>query len=99
MRRIVAWNRFEQVIRSVGVDWFMGLLAFIPRCGKESVPETWHECLAIYCLNRRPSHIQFPARMLRYPHNCACGDLRLKDWRHRLGMPGQPCTPPTELRS
>src|SRR4051794_5988511 len=97
MCAVISRDRLPQVVQTVWIFWFTGLLRIVARPPQITVKQPGCYFVA---LNRcQGGHVNedFSAIMMSRPINCPGSNFGLEDWRNRLRFSSQTALYPIEL--
>jgi hypothetical protein len=98
VRAVVAGYRLPQVVRSPRVFRFLRLMALIDGAGHVLIQEPWCHLVSENCLHGWNPHVEFPAVVVRRPHDGSGRDFGLINCSDRLRFVRHAVPDPLELR-
>ena len=93
----VSRKRIPQIVRAIVWIRLVRLLRLVAVFREIAVEIAWKNLIRDDRLQCRKTDVQLAPPMMRCPVDAACGDLRLKNPPHRLGMAVEVTPAPAEL--
>jgi hypothetical protein len=96
---MISFQWFPQIVWSIRVFWFRGLLGSKSSLAEIAIEPTGREFVADNRLDRGPAGINLPPRVMRCPVDRPGANFRLENGRYWLCLVLQTALHPPELRS